>query len=599
MRNFFSFDCVGRLSSFKNALFVLFFMFLFSTSQLFSQPGGGGGGGIPIPATVRIIDLYQMLDTAFAWQTLQLPERDIPASLGSNLSLRRAWVLNIAYYGNDSVYYAQRLCYLYFAEVLYELFFNNANCEPGYSDYWWDVKYRLQQNYKINIDSMEAIARSSTFPPPWIQENDTVSKGVLGMFAKRAVQTPILKIKALEWTKDDAIEIPLSIENNYHQLGGFNTKLSTWTNYFVQGVQGQNGFTTTFMGGSGDCGYRAAVAGMNNNGGFGSNNFKLAILTVVPWSSNAPIYQSNAYLADTIGVQDFPVWAHKSVTRVYSRYDMNQNLSSTTTDAVFGARLFRREIPPNLPHLGDVNYNNIFDGDDPLQIFYGTLWGKSSYDSSSGIIHVVQTENENTVTVTLSFDGNLGSARRFGGSLIFDAQLTTPNVQFNGTVLESLSGSDIVEDGKLNILFYDTLMQEGSLATITFTKTGQSNVSPVTITPIAHNFFTFNENIVIEYSALGVSDEISVIPLSFTLEQNHPNPFNPTTIITYTLSAKTLITLKVFDVLGKEIATLVNKEIEAGRHEVQFDASQIPSGMYFYRLAAGNFIETKKMVLMK
>jgi hypothetical protein len=85
----------------------------------------------------------------------------------------------------------------------------------------------------------------------------------------------------------------------------------------------------------------------------------------------------------------------------------------------------------------------------------------------------------------------------------------------------------------------------------------------------------------------------------FSLEQNYPNPFNPSTTIQYQMPESGLVTLKIYDVLGREIITLVNEELSAGKHEADFDASGFNSGVYFYRLQAGSFIETKKMVLMK
>ncbi|HZW40652.1 MAG TPA: T9SS type A sorting domain-containing protein, partial [Ignavibacteriaceae bacterium] len=87
--------------------------------------------------------------------------------------------------------------------------------------------------------------------------------------------------------------------------------------------------------------------------------------------------------------------------------------------------------------------------------------------------------------------------------------------------------------------------------------------------------------------------------LQFSLEQNYPNPFNPTTKIKYTLSKQGLITIKVYDVLGKEIAQLVNEEKLSGEYEVEFDGSSLSSGIYYYKIQAGEFVQTKKMVLMK
>jgi hypothetical protein len=91
----------------------------------------------------------------------------------------------------------------------------------------------------------------------------------------------------------------------------------------------------------------------------------------------------------------------------------------------------------------------------------------------------------------------------------------------------------------------------------------------------------------------------STPPEEFALLQNYPNPFNPNTTIKYRLPEKSSVTLKVFDVIGKEIATLVNEEKSAGSFEVEFNAEILTSGVYFYRLQAGSFVETKKMVLIK
>lgn len=86
---------------------------------------------------------------------------------------------------------------------------------------------------------------------------------------------------------------------------------------------------------------------------------------------------------------------------------------------------------------------------------------------------------------------------------------------------------------------------------------------------------------------------------SYTLEQNYPNPFNPTTKISYQIPENSFITIKVYNVLGGELATLVQDEKLSGKYEVEFDAAKLPSGIYFYRLQAGAFVETKKMVLVR
>ncbi len=85
----------------------------------------------------------------------------------------------------------------------------------------------------------------------------------------------------------------------------------------------------------------------------------------------------------------------------------------------------------------------------------------------------------------------------------------------------------------------------------------------------------------------------------FTIEQNYPNPFNPSTRIKYSIPQSSQAQIKVFDILGNGIETLVNEEKPAGSYEVEFDGSNLSSGVYFYRMQAGNFIKTKKMVLLR
>ena len=95
-----------------------------------------------------------------------------------------------------------------------------------------------------------------------------------------------------------------------------------------------------------------------------------------------------------------------------------------------------------------------------------------------------------------------------------------------------------------------------------------------------------------------VQDEIKT-PIKFELSQNYPNPFNPATKIKYQIPETEKVTLKIFDVLGNEISTLVNEEKPAGKYEADFIGNTLTSGIYFYQLKTGNFIEMKKMILLK
>jgi len=88
-------------------------------------------------------------------------------------------------------------------------------------------------------------------------------------------------------------------------------------------------------------------------------------------------------------------------------------------------------------------------------------------------------------------------------------------------------------------------------------------------------------------------------PTAFRLEQNYPNPFNPNTIIKFELPKASQVSLTVYDMLGREVSVLVNEKREAGVHEVKFEGSHLASGVYFYRLQAGDYVATKKLLLMK
>jgi hypothetical protein len=102
----------------------------------------------------------------------------------------------------------------------------------------------------------------------------------------------------------------------------------------------------------------------------------------------------------------------------------------------------------------------------------------------------------------------------------------------------------------------------------------------------------FNEAVKVEVTQ-------SDLPVSLSLGQNYPNPFNPATTIRYALPARSFVTLSVYNTLGQQVTTLVNDTQEAGYHEVRFDGVNLASGVYFYRLQTGGFVQTRKMLLLE
>jgi hypothetical protein len=98
---------------------------------------------------------------------------------------------------------------------------------------------------------------------------------------------------------------------------------------------------------------------------------------------------------------------------------------------------------------------------------------------------------------------------------------------------------------------------------------------------------------------VGLGNTNGSVPEKYSLSQNYPNPFNPTTTITFSLPKAGFVTLKVYNVLGEEVKSLVNHQLSAGSYDFDFDASDLSSGMYFYTIRIGDFSETKKMMLVK
>lgn len=123
-----------------------------------------------------------------------------------------------------------------------------------------------------------------------------------------------------------------------------------------------------------------------------------------------------------------------------------------------------------------------------------------------------------------------------------------------------------------------------------------------TITITAKKFTNPSENYSVTFGA--IANPIGIIKISevakdFNLSQNYPNPFNPTTKIGFSIPKKDYVDLRIYDILGREVKTLVSQPMEAGEYEVEFEALNMSSGFYYYRLKTGEYVSVKKMVLVK
>jgi hypothetical protein len=125
------------------------------------------------------------------------------------------------------------------------------------------------------------------------------------------------------------------------------------------------------------------------------------------------------------------------------------------------------------------------------------------------------------------------------------------------------------------------------------------NLGSIYVTGYSVGVGTGADYVTIKYSIITNSNNNTSRISDFILSQNYPNPFNPSTVISYRLAVSSFAKLKAYDILGNEITTLVNEKQNAGSYSVEFDASNYPSGIYYYKLEAGDFSEVRKMILLK
>ena len=176
-----------------------------------------------------------------------------------------------------------------------------------------------------------------------------------------------------------------------------------------------------------------------------------------------------------------------------------------------------------------------------------------------------------------------------GDSLVFDAENT---ISLFGTITQANDSLTFAS----NFSLQDTLLlDEGGLASINLDVTGDIVANGALQRPVQSNVATVT--ITIDPTTNTSIDE--ELPIKYALAQNYPNPFNPTTSIVFSIANTDHVTLKVYDTLGREVQTLVDGTMALGQHEVQFEAGDLPSGMYLYRLESGDFNASRTLMLIK
>jgi len=274
----------------------------------------------------------------------------------------------------------------------------------------------------------------------------------------------------------------------------------------------------------------------------------------------------------------------------------------------------------------DNNSNGVFDDgiDTPIDTawdFKGQVKGKSLYPGAKNLnpSSFIQLQNnyKNLTDPTSKFEArNLITGKNKLGLAADPCNwpLGTVSGGINCNQINNMflySGDPVTLIGWLNRsssdqkMLYNTgpfTLIKGKPVDIIVSYTAGTGTDPVNSISVARNICAavrnyYNQNLPIS-NIDGISEKTSV-PLNYILFQNYPNPFNPITTIKYQLKFSGWITLKIYDILGREVAVIVNEEKPAGDYSVTFNADKLSSGIYFYKIQTGNFVNTKKMILLK
>lgn len=250
---------------------------------------------------------------------------------------------------------------------------------------------------------------------------------------------------------------------------------------------------------------------------------------------------------------------------------------------------------PKYKSKPDTGYYKLIYDPSPIQILFSEDSIYVPTLSDSGSVKIINTSDHSvridSIVSVGSFYGYWGNFTKPGFQYPFYLFQTMPG--FMGDTL----GIVIPPHDSINVSFYDIDLcpicdyevQDYFEDTLRFVFTFMDG-----------NVYSFSKSIPIsgEGHPSDVED-INILPSEFILEQNYPNPFNPSTKISWQSPVNGWQTLKVYDVLGNEVATLVNEYRDAGNYEINFDASKLSSGVYYYQLRSGEFIQTKKMIYLK
>ena len=276
----------------------------------------------------------------------------------------------------------------------------------------------------------------------------------------------------------------------------------------------------------------------------------------------------------------------------YSSHYPNANLArflETVSDTAFELYHYWNVTPSMLDYLGyatrvtlDTLDTLILEYDNemvPLPAAYNNSWMSVEADTFEigGITSIDIDSTQTTIDAWGTLHLPSGS---FNALRIRDDVISRSYVVFDTLIIQTFSESWIG---------YTWVIKDGFEVLSLQSQFGETNP----------NFNDAQGMLILDAIITGIEDDNAPLVQEFYLEQNYPNPFNPSTQIRFALPQHAAVTLAVYNALGQEVATLVNRQLPAGEHSITWEARDLPSGIYYYRIAAGKFRETRKAILIK
>ena len=308
-------------------------------------------------------------------------------------------------------------------------------------------------------------------------------------------------------------------------------------------------------------------------------------------TNNNPITSMSRYRVDTFAlVQNYNGLSANIVKIKDNLITLNQNTPYTDTSyhnfqSTNGWEYMNMSIIPDSTGL-PIGIVNFFKG---MQGWYSVYQFASSVGSQYTILTKDTTISVNSTSLHLRFRA---TAKRLADEVVNTANGSVTAKKF----VVNLSLYVVVVVVELPIA---TLPDTTWLApSIWMVKDVSPSIS-IDLSSFGYSRIPIQGRIYELATPVGIKNISSSEPVSYSLSQNYPNPFNPNSTIKFKIKDSKFVSLKVYDEMGREVTSLVNEKLQPGEYEVKFDGSNLASGMYYYRLNAGDFSETKKMILIK